>query len=105
MPEDTALYFFSGTNAPSRWFIVTPQVLPSGRATTKYLEELDRADIRYVIVSDRATSEFGLPVFGVDYGQQIFAWLNSHFRVAQRIGEYDAVAHPREWGALVYERK
>jgi hypothetical protein len=105
MPEDTALYFFSGASAPSRWFIVTPQVLPPGEATAKYIEELERADVRYAIVSDRATPEFGLPVFGVDYGQQIFAWLGKNFRVTQRIGEYEPVAFPREWGALVYERK
>jgi len=105
MPEDTALYFFSGTSAPSRWYIVTPQVLPPGETTDKYIAELERADIRYAIVSDRATPEFGLPVFGVDYGQQIFAWLQSNFRVVQRIGDYEPVAFPREWGALVYERR
>jgi hypothetical protein len=105
MPEDTALYFFSGAAAPSRWYIVTPQLLPPGDTTAKYIEELDRADIRYVLVSDRATPEFGLPVFGVDYGQQIFTWLESDYRLVQRIGEYEPVAYPREWGALVYERK
>jgi hypothetical protein len=105
MPEDTALYFFSGTSAPSRWYIVTPQVLPPGETTDKYIQELERADIRYAIVSDRATPEFGLPVFGVDYGQQIFTWLQSNFRIVQRIGDYEPVAFPREWGALVYERK
>jgi hypothetical protein len=105
MPEDTALYFFSGTSAPSRWYIVTPQILPPGQATAEYIQELERANIRYVIVSDRATPEFGLPVFGIDYGQQIFAWLGNNFRVVQRIGEYEPVAFPREWGVLVYERK
>jgi hypothetical protein len=105
MPEDTALYFFSGTSAPSRWYIVTPQVLPSGEATATYIEELERADVLYVLVSDRATPEFGLPVFGVDYGRQILSWLETNFRIVQRIGDYEPVAFPREWGALVYERK
>ena len=104
MPEDTALYFFSGTTAPSRWFIVTPQVLPPGATTAEYIEELERADVHYVLISDRATPEFGLPVFGVDYGQQIFAWLRANFRMVQRIGDYEPVAFPKEWGALVYER-
>ncbi len=110
MPEDTALYFFSGdflrdTGAPSRWYIVTPQVLPPGEATAQYIDDLERAGIHYVIVSDRATPEFGFPVFGIDYGQQIFAWLGKNYRVVQRIGEYQPVAFPREWGALVYERR
>jgi hypothetical protein len=104
IPEDTSLYFFSGTIAPSRWYIVTPQVLPPGEPTAKYIQELDRADLRYVIVSDRATPEFGLPVFGVDYGQEILAWIKKNFHVVKRIGDYEPVAFPREWGALVYER-
>jgi hypothetical protein len=105
MPEDTELYFFAGTTAPSRWYIVTGQVLPPGEPTAKYIEELERADIHYVVLSNRALPEFGIPVFGVDYGQQIAAWLDEHYRVVQRIGNYEAVDAPREWGVLVYERK
>jgi hypothetical protein len=105
MPEDTALYFFSGTGAPSRWYLVLPQVLAPGDATAKYIDELERANIRYVIVSDRATPEYGRPVFGIDYAQQVLAWVHEHYRVVQRIGEYEAVAHPSEWGVLIYERK
>ena len=105
LPEDTALYFFSGTSAPSRWYVVIPPDLPPGEATARYIDELERADLRYVIVSNRATPEYGLPLFGVDYGQPIFAWLHEHYQVVQRIGEYEAVPYPREWGVLIYERK
>ena len=110
MPEDTALYFLSGdfsnsTGAPSRWYIVTPQVLPPGQATAKYIEELERANVQYILVSDRSAREFGLPVFGVDYGQQILTWLETNYRLVLRIGDYEPVAYPKEWGALVYERK
>jgi len=105
LPEDTSLYFLSETSAPSRWYLVLPQVLPPGQATTDYIQELKRADPRYILVSDRATPEFGLPLFGVDYGQQIMAWIREHYRVTQTIGDYQPVAFPREWGALVYERR
>jgi hypothetical protein len=105
LPEDTSLYFLSGTSAPSRWYLVLPQVLAPGQPTVDYIEELERADPRYILVSDRATPEFGLPVFGVDYGQPILAWIKEHYRVAQQIGNYQPVAFPREWGALIYERK
>jgi hypothetical protein len=105
MPEDTGLYYLSGTVAPSRWYIVTGQVLPPGETTARYVEELERANIRYVILSDRAIPEYGIPVFGVDYGLQISAWLQENYRVVQRIGNYEAVAEPKEWGVLIYERK
>jgi hypothetical protein len=29
-------------------------------------------------LSDRATPEYKPPLFGADYGQPIFAWLNEH---------------------------
>ncbi len=105
LPEDTSLYFLSGTLAPSRWYLVLPQVLPPGRLTADYVDELERAHLRYVLVSDRATPEFGLPLFGVDYGRQIQAWLNQHYRVVRRIGDYQQVQYPRAWGALVYEHQ
>lgn len=105
LPEDTSLYFFSGTSAPSRWYIVTPQVLPPGQATADYIQELERADLRYILVSDRATPEFVLPIFGVDYGRQIAAWIEEHYRLAGQIGDYEPVAFPRQWGALIYERR
>jgi hypothetical protein len=105
LPEDTSLYFLSGTSAPGRWYLVLPQVLPPGAATADYIEELARADPRYILVSDRATPEFGLPVFGVDYGQPILAWIGQHYRVVQQIGDYQPVEFPREWGALLYERR
>lgn len=105
MPEDTALYYLGETVAPSRWYIVTGQVLPPGEATARYVEELDRANIRYVIVSDRATPEYGIPLFGVDYGLPISAWLAKNYRIVRQIGDYQAVAYPKEWGVLIYERK
>jgi hypothetical protein len=104
LPEDTALYFLSGTRAPSRWYLVLPQVLAPGPATADYIEELARADPRYILISDRATPEFGLPLFGVDYGQQIMAWIGQHYRVVQQIGDYQPVEFPGAWGALLYER-
>jgi hypothetical protein len=105
LPEDTALYFFSGTFAPSRWYAVIPPDLPPGQVTANYIDELERADLRYVIVSNRATPEYRLPLFGVDYGQPIMAWVNQHYQVVRQIGQYAAVPFPREWGVLIYERK
>ncbi len=105
LPEDTSLYFLSGTLAPSRWYLVLPQVLAPGKATSDYLAELERANPRYILITDRSTTEFGLPVFGIDYGQRILAWVKQHYRVTRQIGDFEPVAYPRAWGALVYERQ
>jgi len=105
MPEDTSLYYLSATLAPSRWYVLTPGVLPPGELTSKYLEELDRVRVKYVILSNRATPEYGVPIFGADYNRPIFRWLEQNFRVIAKIGGYERVPFPDQWGALIYERK
>jgi hypothetical protein len=105
MPEDTSLYYFSATLAPNRWYVLVPGVLPPGELTSKYLEELDRARVNYVILSNRATPEYGMPIFGADYNRPIYRWLEQNFRVIAKIGAYERVPFPAQWGALIYERK
>lgn len=105
MPEEVSLYYFSATLAPSRWYELTPGVLPPGEATSRYLEELDRAQVKYVILSNRATPEYGVPIFGTDYNQTIYRWLEQNFKVIAKVGAYERVARPANWGVLIYERK
>jgi len=105
LPEDTSLYYFSATLAPSRWYVLIPGVLPPGDLTSKYLEELDRVRVKYVILSNRATPEYGTPIFGADYNRPIYGWLEKNFRVIAKIGNYERVPFPDQWGALIYERK
>jgi hypothetical protein len=105
MPEEAALYYFSGTVAPSRWYIVRNDALAPGEPTARYIDELERANIRYVILSYQAASEDGTPLFGVDYGQQIHAWIERNYRVVRQIGNSKTVMTPKDWGVLIYERK
>jgi hypothetical protein len=105
MPEEMALYFFSGTTAPNRRNIVTPCILPTGEATTQYLAALDRVPVRYVILSDRATPEYGTPLFGRDYDRDVHRWLQENFTVTVQIGKYERVPEPAAWGVIVYERR
>ena len=98
MPEDTALYYFTGTVAPGRWYVVTPQVLPPGAPTGAYLAELDRSRIEYVVLSNRATPEYGPAVFVVDYQQAIYGWIENNFELIRQIGDYQRDPYPPGWG-------
>jgi hypothetical protein len=104
-PEEAALYFFSGTNPPNRWWNVMPGTLPPGAKTDEYLADLDRQNIRYVILSNRATPEYGVPIFGADYDREIYAWLLTKFDPIRDIGPYQRTGSPDHWGVLIYERK
>lgn len=102
-PEEAALYYFTGATAPSRWWNVMPGVLPPGEPSRRFLEELDAQRIKYIVLSDRSTPEYGLPVFGVDYDQEIYRWLNRNYRVVRTFGNYQRVK-PWTWAAQVWER-
>lgn len=104
-PEEAALYYFTGTVAPSRWYALTPGILPEGSATTAFLDDLDRNRVNYVLLSNRAASEYGVPFFGVDYNREVYRWLVQDFRVVRTFGEYQRVVSPTDWAAQVWERK
>ena len=102
-PEECALYFFSGTNAPNRWHTLTPGILPPGPKTAAYLADLDRQRIQYVVLSSRSKKEYKTPVFGDDYNQEVYAWLQRNFRPLRTMGNYQRASV--YWAAIVYERK
>jgi hypothetical protein len=103
LPEETTLYFFSETSAPSSWYVATPGVIPEGWIAS-YLSEMDRQRVRYVLLSNRGTPEYGTPIFGQDYNQELYAWIQRNYRPVRTIGHYERVAVPKQWAAMVYER-
>jgi hypothetical protein len=104
LPEDTALYYLSVSYAPSRWYVLIPPVLPPSEQGS-YIADLERAHVKYVLVSNRATPEYGKPIFGIDYNQEIYRWIQQNFEIKTRIGSPERVPNPAEWGVEIYERK
>jgi hypothetical protein len=102
-PEEAALYYFAAATAPSRWWDLTPGILPPGEATSHFLEELESHNVKYVALSDRDSPEYGLPTFGIDYNQQVYRWLTLNFRVIRTFGDYQRV-NPRHWAVQIWER-
>jgi hypothetical protein len=79
VPEDTSLYFLSGTEAPSRLFFFAPGMLAPGAMTRTVINEIEGKPIRYVLWSNRNYSDYGVPQFGVDYDQALGNYLKSHY--------------------------
>jgi hypothetical protein len=104
LPEDTALYYLSASYAPSRWYVLIPPVLPPSEQAS-YIADLERAHLKYVLLSNRATPEYGKPIFGIDYNQEIYRWIQQNFELKTRIGSPERVWYPAEWGVEIYERK
>jgi hypothetical protein len=81
VPEDTSLYFLSGTECPTRIFTFSPGVVPPGKPTDETIREIERHRVRYLLWSNRTYPDYGTPVFGVDFDQTLGNYLTSHYRL------------------------
>jgi hypothetical protein len=103
VPEDTSLYFLSGTYCPTRVYLFTPGALAPGKMTDDMIREIDRKPVDYLLWSNRTFSEYGVPIFGKDFDREVGDHLKSHYRpvapVIPNTGNY------WDWTAVVWERK
>src|SRR6185295_1906209 len=61
IPEDTSLYFLSGTQAPSRLFFFAPGMLVPGKMTADTIREIESKPVSYILWSNRRFPEYGVP--------------------------------------------
>jgi hypothetical protein len=102
IPEDTALYFFSGVRCPVRVCIFTPGLVAPGVMTEKVIREINQAGVRYIIWSNRSFPEYGVPQFGVDFDAAIGKYIRDNFHP---VSEFGATNMPEFWHATLWERK
>jgi hypothetical protein len=102
VPEDTSLYFLSGTYCPTRVFSFTPGIVAPGTMTEKMIREIDQKPVRYLLWSNRIFPEFGTPVFGKDFDQEIGDYLKANYH---RVGPAAPLTGSYwDWNAVVWER-
>jgi hypothetical protein len=78
MPEGTSLNFFTERPNPLREEITTPGFLDLV-GERRAIERLSASDTRLVLITNRATPEFGPAVFGRDYCQTLMRWIEENF--------------------------
>lgn len=101
LPEDTSLYFLSGTYCPTRVFMFVPGLLVPGKMTDELIAEIERAPVRYLIWSNRTFWEMGAPNFGTDFDRPLGDYLRTHYRFVRPL----APPPMGEWDAGIYERR
>ncbi len=99
VPEDTSLYFLSGTECPTRVYAFTPGTLAPGKMTDEQIQQMEEKRPKYLLWSNRTFSEYGVPVFGRDFDRPFGDYLRSHYRFVGPVG-------PRRgaWNAGIWER-
>lgn len=85
MPEGTSLNFFTDRPNPLREEITTPGYLDR-EGEERAIKQLVQSNTRLVLVTNRATSEFGPRVFGRDYCQTLMQWIEQNFEVCAILG-------------------
>ncbi len=102
VPEDTSLYFLSGTYCPTRVFAFTPGILSPGKMTDELIQEIERKHVRYLIWSNRLFPEYNALRFGLDFDQTLGNYFTSHYRRIERSKPYEG--YFGDWNAFVWER-
>ncbi|HXG90853.1 MAG TPA: hypothetical protein VNN73_00600, partial [Blastocatellia bacterium] len=78
MPEGTSLNFFTERPNPIREEITTPGYLDAA-GEERAIRQLEQSNTRLILVTNRATPEFGPAVFGRDYCERLMAWIDANF--------------------------
>lgn len=102
IPEDTSLYFFSGTHCPTRVVAFTPGAVAPGKMTDEVIREVEQRNVRYLLWSNRIFPEYGAYRFGVDFDKPLGEYFRSHYRRVGPVSPAHVVLG--EWTAFIWER-
>jgi hypothetical protein len=78
MPEGTSLLFLTNRKNPLREEITTPGFLDRA-GEERAIRQLTESNTRFILIANRATSEFGATIFGRDYCQHLMGWIKTNF--------------------------
>jgi hypothetical protein len=102
VPEDTSLYFLSGTICPTRVYLFIPGAVAPGKMADEAIREIERKPVDYLLWSNRTFSEYGAKEFGKDFNPEIGDYLKSHYHAVGPL--LPGAAAPTDWTAVVWER-
>jgi len=85
IPEGIGINFFAERENPLRYNTFLPPDLAVISEDT-IIEQLARANIGYVLIANRDTSEYGYATFGVDYGKKMALWIYENYTPIKQLG-------------------
>jgi hypothetical protein len=103
LPEETLLYTLSGTEAPTRWYQLTPGILDP-QQEDEYIQQTERSGIAFILLSNRSSIEYGVPSFGLDYNNKIYRWIEQNYEVVGEEGRF-ARGPMVSFSMLIYRRR
>jgi hypothetical protein len=78
LPEGTSLNFFTDRRNPLREEITTPGYLDASQEE-RAIRQLVESNTEWILLTNRATPEFGAGIFGKNYNQRLMNWIDENF--------------------------
>jgi hypothetical protein len=103
LPELPMIYALTGTEAPSRWYTLTPGFLDPDQQDD-YIVDLRRSAPDHIVLTNRYTQEYSEAYFGIDYDQKIVHWIEQNYSMAGQFGDFRRY-YNAPLAALVYKRR
>lgn len=103
LPEEVTLYCFSGTDAPTRWYQLTPGIL-APEQESEYIAQLEAKRIDYILLSNRSFFEYKAPFFGLDFNQTVYRWIEANYEVVGEFGQFQRMRGSR-FAMLIYKKR
>jgi len=85
-PEGSDLAFLSNRRMILRYPILHPGFM-NEQGERAAIEQMQQADVRYILIVNRSMSEFGAKVFGRDYNPLLGHWIEENFELVKVCGE------------------
>lgn len=103
LPEGVMLdYLTRRANGSGHVNFMPPEILMFGEP--RILADLQRRPPDYIALMHRPSTEYGLPLFGKDYGRAIMAWVQEQYAVVETIGN-PPLQQVDHYGASILARR
>lgn len=102
LPEMEILYAFAGMQCPSRWYSLIPGYVAPYQEP-QYIQEIEAADVRYILLSNSDVHPYGIEPFGVGYNQEIYRWMMANYVKIGQLGPLNP--SPKAFAVSIFAKK
>ncbi len=101
-PEGVSMNFFADRVNPLKYYHFLPFDIER-IGEDKIVSQLIDRNVKYIIIDNRLTYEYGQPWFGVHYGKKISSWIYNNYSIVKEFGPRPFTG-AKESGVVILQR-
>lgn len=102
-PLGIDINFHTGMDNPIFYNTFLPFELAQNGREKEIISQLDTTRVDYIVIVQWNTTEYGPSSFGIDYGKELFNWINKNYEVVKLFGPMPFTTG--EFGIAIMQRK